>query len=74
MKSQNVLEQKQSKSKKIHSKTNNKNFCPKKKNLIHKKKRKASMWWNEAILVHKTRNTVSQKSREANGVSSENKQ
>ena len=40
MKSQNVLEQKQSKSKKIHPKTNNnKNFCLK-KNLIHKKKRK----------------------------------
>ena len=43
MKSQNVLEQKQSKSKKIHPKTNNnKNFCPKKKTLFLKKKRKNS--------------------------------
>ena len=41
MKSQNVLEQKQSKTKKIHPKTNNnKNFPPKKKTLFIKKERK----------------------------------
>ena len=36
-------------------------------------KKLASMWWNEPILVHKTRNTFAQKSREANRVSSDNK-